>query len=135
MKRKIVVTLIILIFSAVINFLCNGNVKFELLNIYSNKKFNIKNDIVLINSANSNVYNEIDLNQYNVDFGSSTIIISRKKIKKINLMRKYRFVPVYTNFITINFFDDSIGDKIYVYVVRKKHVYFDEKYDINDFYY
>lgn len=129
---KIIILIVILFFIGIIFYL-SQNVEFALIDTYEKIGMDFKSDVMLINSSEKlEEFYEKENVYYNINMDNSTIILSKKKIKKIKLIPKYKIFPIFTHFIEIYCDNDNKENNIYLYYIPERKVYVDERSNIEN---
>ena len=127
---KIILLIVILLFLGII-FYFKQNVEFVLIDTYEKINMDFNGDVELINSRKKlEEFYEKENIYYDINMDNSTVILSRKKIKKINLIYEYKIFPIFTHFIEIYCNNDNKENNIYLYYIPESKVYFDERSNI-----
>ena len=127
---KIILLIVILLFLGII-FYFKQNVEFVLIDTYEKINMDFNGDVELINSRKKlEEFYEKENIYYDINMDNSTVILSKKKIKKINLIYEYKIFPIFTHFIEIYCDNDNKENNIYLYYIPERKVYFDERSNI-----
>ena len=126
------IALSLLLITVIYILSCNNSVKFAYLKTCSIKNVEFKDDVQLINSERNFLFDELGLKKYNIDFGKSTVLVSKGKVTKIKRIKKNKYFPVYTNYIEV-YLTDLSQSSIHVYILPQNHVYFDDRCNISSF--